>query len=167
MNILLTGEIGIGKSTVIERVIAKSGVNAGGMITKFRNRESPSRKLFISDLGREAALEAVSFSPDAPPEVETEIFDGFGCELVEAAGGYELAIIDELGFFERNALRFQKAIFELLDSPCDVLGVIKPDNRGWLSGIRAREDITIITVTIDNRDEVPARVMELLGLTPQ
>ena len=164
MNILLTGEIGIGKSTVVNRVVSASGVNAGGMITKFKDRESPFRKLYISDLGSEAALEVVSFKTDSPPEVKTEVFDSFGRELVEAASGYELAIIDELGFFERDALNFQKAIFWLLDSPANVLGVIKPDDRGWLSGIRARDDITIITVTTDNRDNLPGHVIGLFGL---
>ena len=164
MNILLTGEVGIGKSEIINRVLIDSGVHAGGVITKFINRARDDRKLFIMDLKHEIALEAVAFNPGRAPEVNIDVFNDFGSELVDRSKEYDLAVIDELGFFENNADKFKNAIFELLSGESNVLGVIKLGYRGWLDDIRAREDVNIITVTRENREEMHEHVLALLGL---
>ena len=164
MNILLTGESGVGKSEIIKRVLARTDVNAGGMLTEFVNREQDDRQLFMMDLQREVSLEVVSFRLGHSPKANVEVFNDFGSELIEKAKEYDLAIVDELGFFENNAGKFKSALFDLLADEMDVLGVIKLDYRGWLEDIRAREDVNIITVTPENRDEMPEYIIGLLGL---
>jgi len=164
MNILLTGESGVGKSEIIKRVLARTGVNAGGMLTEFVNREREDRQLFMMDLQREVSHEAVSFNFGDSPTVNMDVFNGFGSELIGKSKEYDLAIVDELGNFENNADKFKDAVLGLLTDEIDVLGVIKSDYRGWLNDIRARNDVNIITVTMENREEMPGYIIGLLGL---
>jgi nucleoside-triphosphatase len=159
-NVFLTGDIKVGKSTIINKVLAGYKGSLGGFRTvpylldgrlKTFVLESVSPNLqrqgihFIcrdSEAGRRIGL------PDTFEEYGVRILKH---SLAENAG---LIIMDELGIFESAAVNFQKQVFAVLESAIPVLGVLKAKPTTFLDEIRDREDVTVVPVSPENRDEL-------------
>ncbi|MDR1299260.1 MAG: nucleoside-triphosphatase [Oscillospiraceae bacterium] len=157
-HIFLTGEIQVGKSTSIRQFLAETGVLADG----FTSRVIPAngrRELYISQFDSrrgmpERRLAATVGHPGA--RAFLDVFDGYGTDIINSSGKYGLVIMDELGSLEENALSFKAAVIEKLNGPVRVLGVIKKTESAFLDSVRKRADVAIITVTPENRDDLPA-----------
>lgn len=156
-HVFLTGEIQIGKSTALQRFLEKNGAKAYGFLTRFSSREE-ERELFIyrfdTERGAYDGKVAVKMNRSGV-ELFSEVFSQHGAEIIKAAGQGELVIMDELGVFEERAPEFKNAVFETLDGAKRVFGVIKLKASPFLDAIRARDDVELITVTVENRDGIP------------
>lgn len=175
MNILLTGEIQTGKSTVIRKVTEKHpDWKIGGFITVKapEGGKAPEnwpdgqeflpdaiyicragRPVFSSDLGVVGDCGEFGFPKSFP-----EVFDRTGKKLVEDIEGYDLIIMDELGFMENEAKLFQEAVFKTLGSGVPVLGVLKKKESSFLNSVRSFPGVKVIEVTEDNRDALAVSV---------
>ena len=70
--------------------------------------------------------------------------------------------MDELGFFENDAARFQEAVFRVLDADKPVLGVLKQKDTPFLRQVRHREDVIVYEIREDNRERLlPVILCEL------
>lgn len=173
-HIFLTGEIQVGKSTVIQKTLDALDVDWGGFRTYFsQDRTAADRRLYIRQAGQESCFDedrvvARFHGGKRPPEVYPERFDALGTQYIkDAASGAEVIVMDELGDLERNALRFQDAVFGALEGENPVLGVIKLLSGGWVDRLRAHPNVALITVNTQNRDELPVRLArELRGSCP-
>ena len=162
-NLFLTGPCGVGKSTVIDRVLAAYPGGVGGFRTWFGpDRAEPERDLYLSDAWKQLALPAVHYAGGAVAEVYLHCFNGYGRALLDGAGDAGLIVMDELGRLEGMAADFQNAVFRALDGPASVLGVLRFDAHGWLDGIRARPDVELLPVTEENRDDLPRQILKAL-----
>lgn len=170
MKIFLTGEIQVGKSTVITKTLSLLKVTPGGFKTYYGpDRGSPDRFLYLNSAAepqvysKEKAV--VRFTQGNPPEVLTEKFDTLGAELIRTARiNSKLILMDECGSLEREAFFFQKEILDTLDSDLPVLGVIKLISRGWTDRIRNHSEVTLLTVTAENRDNLPLMIAPMFRL---
>jgi len=167
MNFLLTGELHSGKSTVIKKTLCELNMRVGGFCTPFgSNRESPDRLLCMhrADLPPEIDMDhAIAVFSAGDRQSLPERFDELGCRfLLEAEGLAEIIIMDELGALEKDAEKFQKAVLKTLDMPGPVLGVLRKGFSDWTKNIAEREDVCVITVTADNRDELPMILSDLI-----
>ena len=165
MNIFLTGPKGVGKSTIVGRVMEDFISLSGGFLTWFSgDRKAPDRCLYISDLNKKTARAAVKFK-DGRPSPDPSAFDDFGAELVSSGG--RLLIMDELGRFEAGCPRFHEAVIRALDSRTPVLGVVQLSAKSWLDELSSRPDTEIIHVTAENRNllalELADRIRKMLG----
>jgi nucleoside-triphosphatase len=161
MHIFLTGEIQAGKSTALRRFLAETKIPADGFMTIFDCRGA-DRELYLTRFDTEISGEAerrlaASFS-GGRPEINSEIFDGFGAACLNRAGRRSLILMDELGVMESGAKYFQAAVFRRLDGIMPVVGVIQRRESPFLDTICARADVRLITVTKDNRDTVPGEL---------
>lgn len=161
MHIFLTGEIQIGKSTVIAKTLALLNIIPGGFRTYFgSDRECFDKLLYMNSaagpkLFREENV-VVRFSKGQPPQVLAEKFDICGAELIRAArGNSSLILMDECGSLERDAFVFQKEIMDTLEGDIPVFGVIKLTSSGWTDRVRNHPKVKLITVTKENRDDLP------------
>lgn len=168
MNIFLTGEIQIGKSTIIHKTIELLNKNHGGFKTYFGpDRNLPNRLLYMNSI-RETNVYSeeysiVRFSEDSKPQVIDNRFNTFGLELIkEAMENRELIIMDECGKLEKDSLEFQEQVLSALECDIPILGVIKLDASGWVDSIRNHPSVELITVTIENRNELPRIIAEKL-----
>lgn len=161
MKIFLTGEIQVGKSTIIAKTLKLLQITPGGFRTYFGlDRGSPDRLLYMNSAAELPIYKkknaVVKFAKGKPPLVLTEKFDVFGGELIrQARANSKLILMDECGNFERDALAFQKEILDSLDSNIPVLGVIKLDSHGWTDKIRIHPKVKLLTITKENRDALP------------
>ncbi len=157
-NLFLTGEIRVGKSTLLKEVVREQGWRRGGFQTRpvldfrgvcgyglepFGTEEERMPPLIARRTGR--GFEALPLT-----------FDGLGCSLLFGAldRGDELIVMDEIGFFESRAREFHKAVLACLDSPIPVLGVLKKSEALLPRKVRGRADVVTVEVTRQNRDEL-------------
>ena len=169
-HIFLTGAVQTGKSTAIRRFLcANRAYRAGGFITVSRPSAEPGFlwDVFIlphdyteSDIlparlvGRRSAERGGSRAYPAA-------FDAEGTALLRREGHFDLLLMDELGRMELGAPLFRAAVLHALDGSIPVLGVIKPEHNEFLDAVRAHENVTVLEVTEENRDAIPARIAAL------
>lgn len=73
-----------------------------------------------------------------------------------------LVVIDEIGKMECLSPLFVKEMTALLDSPRRVLATIALKGDGFIRTVKARNDIELLTVTVQNRDELAERITQVL-----
>lgn len=160
-HIFLTGDIQIGKSTILQKVLSSASFKYGGFRTFFgSDRSSPERCLYIAQAGLPPAAGETQviarFSGTAPPVAYPEQFNIYGAHYIqEALNNAHLILMDELGNFENGAVPFQTAVLRALEGKLPVLGTVKQSAVGWLDKIRSHPNVELITVHKDNRDELP------------
>lgn len=166
MHIFLTGEIQIGKSTVLRKTMEGLGFSVGGFRTFYKgDRRLPDKVLCIAgvnDAYMDEAQVVVRFI-DGKPTAFPEQFDRVGGMLLrkarESAG---LIIMDECGRLEREATLFQEEVLKTICGDIPVLGVVRYDAGGWTHDIRNHPNVQVITVDRDNRDRLPAELIAKL-----
>ena len=168
MHVFLTGEIQIGKSTVLQKSLSLLRLPFGGFCTYFGpDRYAPEHGLYIGDAAWPKVFLAdnvvACFREGVPPEVHAERFDTLGSRYISAASAHEkIIVMDECGRLERGALRFQRHVLDALDGNVPILGVVKLSASGWADGIRSHPKVKLIIVDKQNRDRLPVALSDLL-----
>ncbi|WP_017755429.1 nucleoside-triphosphatase [Calidifontibacillus oryziterrae] len=165
-NIFLTGEKQVGKSTIINNIIDNFTGNICGFKTLLETKEG--RQFYFS--GFNPMIDSIPkiyiCKKDNNDKLEgiTEAFDDFGVKILEDSlnDSSDLIIMDELGVFENQAYRFQKSVYKCLNSAIPVIGVIKAKPSLFLDTIRNRDDVTIVNVTKENREQAYLYLKSLL-----
>lgn len=159
MHIFLTGEIQVGKSTVVRKAAELSGLAVGGFLTYFHNRSSDNRTLHISEAGQDITVQECSVVAEFYPggiRLHPERFDELGVQYIQRARERaKLIIMDECGRFEQTAHDFLREIIMTLDGGVPVLGVLKQRAAPWMDEIKNHSGVRVYTVTEDNRNALP------------
>lgn len=161
-HILLCGERGSGKSTLIRRLLAHSARPLGGFITL--RLKTPDENGFYP----------IHLYPAAQPESErtndrtnlvgicdsrtsvrhSEIFDTLGAALLDDPPRGGLVLMDELGFLENDAAVFQSAVLRALDGETPVLAAVKPKDTPFLRAVREHKNAEVFFIDAQNREEL-------------
>ena len=178
-KLFLTGERGVGKSTLINRFTQTLDFDPYGFQTLPSKTEKSGRDTLIirpysADLpydrdpapGRgNVAVVASRGKHGQIRNVNIDAFEKTGAEILRislaASGSPRLIIMDELGFMESEAYIFQSEVFRCLDGRTPVLGLLRAASTPFLDGIRVHDDVVIIEVTVKNREQI---FEELLAL---
>jgi nucleoside-triphosphatase len=168
INILLTGIPGIGKTTIIKKVVSLCPMSAGGFFTQ-EIREQGKRKGFhIIDIHtkKEGILAHVAISSPyrvGKYGVDLRGFEEIGVKALEdALETKDLIVIDEIGKMELFSDLFQKTVLMCLSSSKRVLGSIKLKGNPFVDSIKKRTDVNIIEVNEKNRDFLPAEMLHFI-----
>jgi len=153
---------------VIRRVLAAGVRLAGGFVTEEIRRGGRRLGFRVEDLhsGAEGILAHVDRK--GKPRVgkygvDVASFERVGVQaLREAMPRDGCVIIDEIGKMELCCKAFGEAVAVAMDSDHPVLGTIPIHRHPFLDALRQRPDVTLIDVTHASRDELPARLVELL-----
>lgn len=166
MRLLLTGSPGVGKTTVIRNILkAIPGVQCAGFYTEERRERGQRRGFKICTLdGKEAVLATVS-GVRGPRvgryTVHVAEFEDLVLQRIDAdKTTADLFVIDEIGRMELESTKFRNALIELLARPCNLLGTVAKRGKGFLDQIKGRNDIELIEVTKENRDQLPSTIIE-------
>ena len=166
-TILLTGEPGSGKTTLIKEVITKAEKNAGGFYTE-EIRERGARKGFkiVTLDGKEAVLSHVDIKSTyrvSKYGVDLGAIDELAVPAIEeATKSCDIVVIDEIGKMELYSSRFKEAVNEALDSGKKVLGTIMLASNPVANKIKERPDLVTILVSKTNRDQVRKELLSWL-----
>lgn len=158
-KIFLTGARRIGKSTVIDRVLTQLQCSIGGFRTGFADAEHT--KLELVSLATDERETVMRRDGNGTRTVYAQGFDTLGVSALE--GDAELLVADELGFLEEDARAFQSAVLRALCGDTPMLGVLRQDKNGWLDAVRSHPRVQLLTVNTENRDSIPAEVLEALA----
>jgi len=169
-NILLEGDPGIGKTTLILKIAELlTKYRIGGFFTR-EIREHGYRVGFRieSFSGKSGILSHIKFS--AGPQVgkyrvSMEELNSVGAKaIVDALVKCDVIIIDEIGPMELLSEKFKKATQKALNSPKPVLAVVhwKAKDR-LIDETKNREDQETFTVTYQNRNKLPEAIARILA----
>jgi nucleoside-triphosphatase len=165
-NILITGVPGIGKTTIIVRLLeALKDFCAAGFYTKEIRRGGIRKGFELIDLnGRKSLLSHVSIkSPFRVSKygVDLQAFDEFLDAIAFFDSSTDLIIIDEIGKMECLSQKFNTLLEKILDSEKLLIATIALKGSGIIKRIKERPDIRLFEMTRDNRDSL-ARDISLL-----
>jgi nucleoside-triphosphatase len=171
---LLTGRPGVGKTTVIQTVAAQLGTRAGGFYTQ-EMREQGQRTGFrlVTLDGASGILASVNISSPCRVGrygVHLRDLEQVGVEaLRRAVERPELTavVIDEIGKMELCSPAFREAVLAALDSPKAVLATVMARSHPWVDAIKARPMVTLVEVTLANRQVLPERILHWLQQMPE
>lgn len=158
-NIFLTGEIQVGKSTMIKKILNDASFSYGGFATSPYFKKDVLRGFLLTSLNpreRDEASAVIGYCSEGCWNSVPEAFDGFGADVIRnaMAAKLDLIIMDELGFFESDASVFQEVVHNCLDSAVPVLGVLKAKSTDFLNSIKNREDTLVINLCKTDREAV-------------
>lgn len=155
-KILICGPRGVGKSTLIRRLTALYPGPVSGFVTK-RETVADGEGLFpiyihpavCPEARRQYGPENLIGRCDSRRSVRcTPVFDDWGPRLLEGPG---LLLMDELGFLERDARRFQEAVLAALQGDQPVLAAVKNRNDPFLQAVRGVPGVRVLYITRENR----------------
>lgn len=155
MNILLTGQPHVGKSTLIRGLVADISYKQGFLTQEIIDGGLRTGYELISALGDTATLASVHSTSSIRVSrygVDVEALDAFVAKLPAAEPG-NLLYIDEIGQMELFSADFKDLARKYLDAPEPFIGTLKKDyHDDFTDALRARNDIEIIEVKPQNRD---------------
>jgi nucleoside-triphosphatase len=163
-NVLLTGPPGYGKTTVIRRVVERSGERrlAGFYTQEIRQHGQRVGFEAIGLNGQTTTLAHVdSPSPHRVGRYGVDL-GGFEAivqaELARPADCVDVFVIDEIGKMECLSRVFVEAVTRVLDSPVPILATVAAKGGGFIAAVRGRPDVEVIAVSTDNRDKLAAEL---------
>ncbi len=164
-NIFITGSPGVGKTTLIRRIIDSGSLRkAKGFYTQ-EIRENGERKGFkVVDLkGREGVLAHINIGGHhkvGKYKVDTKALEEVGIKAIkEGLNEGATIIVDEVGPMELCSESFRKTILEVLDSENKVIGTIKLSKDRFLESIKNREDTKIFHLEKNNFEDLKWEIM--------
>jgi nucleoside-triphosphatase len=165
-RILLTGPPQCGKTTVSQKVIAGFPGRAAGFYTR-EVRERGARVGFeiVTLTGERAWLSHVNFPGPlrvGKYGVNLENFHRVALPALEVAPGVELMVVDEVGKMECLSDEFVAAMEHLWTAPVPLIITVAEKGGGFIAALKAKPDKTLITVTHNNREALPDRILTFL-----
>ena len=168
-HLLICGERGVGKSTLIRRLLEKNTREVGGFVTKRlpvadENGFFPIYLYPASQSEGERRNETANLvgTCDSRSSIRhPEVFDGLGAQLIKSAPSGGIILMDELGFLENDAKVFQSAVLCALDGDTPVLAAVKPKDTPFLRAVRGHKNENAELVLIDeqNRDALLEKLL--------
>ncbi len=168
-NILITGNPGVGKTSLIHSIVSELNIPAGGFYTSEIRDENGKRTGFkIISLGGDegimASIDFISKYKVSRYRVDVETIDKIGVNAIgEAIKSNRLVIIDEIGKMELFSKSFQDIVMQALDSPLVVLGTISAKDTAFTKKIKERQDTKIVTLTRQNFNEIKTYIERLIS----
>ena len=150
-HLFLTGEKGVGKSTLIDYLLA--GRTPCGF-----------RTLRVEGVLSRPSVHLLTV-PDTTPTADNllfycgafspERFDTLGVAALENRSG-DVLLMDELGPAEAGAEKFTAAVLAALDGELPILGVLQQADTPFLRAVARHPRVRLVTVTPQNRDVLRA-----------
>jgi nucleoside-triphosphatase len=167
--ILLTGRPGVGKTTIIRKIVSALGDSAGGFYTS-EVRHGGTRVGFeLTTLdGDHAWLASLVPEVNFPRatsmgryRVNLDTIEMIGVPaLLSALHQGQVIVLDEIGPMEMRSRCFCEVVWRILDSGAPLVGtiVLRPDP--FADQVKTHSRVRLYTVTLENRERLHE---EMLG----
>jgi len=172
--ILLTGQPGIGKTTIIKRLAELAGSRAGGFYTQ-EIREHGQRKGF-EIVTFEGEKDYLALKSPQKPFTNGVAFKSYRINLdginniavpslLKARDKGKLVIADEIGPMEVCSTTFCETIMQLLDDEAvTMIGTIVRRPYRFADDVKRHPRVKLIEVTFKNRDGMAEEVWGEVGI---
>ena len=170
MKILLTGKPGVGKTTVVKKVVQKLKDKVIGFWTEDIRDKLNKRTGFkiVTTEGTEAIL-ASKYLFETPYKVgsyyvDVETFEKIVIPVLEKALKEDkTVVIDEIGKMELFSKRFISVVEEIFEKKEKILATVPiKDVHPFVKKVKERKDVLLIEVTLSNRNYLPEKIIQML-----
>lgn len=167
---LIVGARGIGKSTLIRKVLKELNRPASGFLTKKETSLSdeysnspvyiydPEKPHDRSSENQVGACSAHGFM------VKKGAFDRYAPKLLTPVPEDHVVVMDEIGFMESEEKLFCDAVLSLLDGDVPVIAAVKNKDFPFLERVRSHPKCRCFFITEENRDALYYEVMDFMKL---
>lgn len=168
MHTLIVGERGVGKSTLIGRVLRALNRPVCGFETKKEDSladELRGSPIYIYDAWQarvRTAENLVGYCKNHHFDAATEAFDRFAPKLRKPAPRGGIVLLDELGFMESRAEAFCAAVLALLEGDAPVIAAVKDKDMPFLQAVRTHPNAKCFYITKENRDALFPEVLDFV-----
>ena len=165
MHALIVGDRGVGKSTLIRRVLKELNRPVFGFETKKEEAlEDPLRgcPIYIFDAGKphcQTAENFIGYHRETDFGTFTAAFDRYAPKLLATVPEDAVVELDEIGFLEANSVAFCQAVLHLLDGDRPVIAAVKNREIPFLNRIRKHSNARCFAITPENRDTLYEEVL--------
>lgn len=157
MKVFLYGKRHSGKTTIINRLLEELKLDPSGFRTISGSPDAEGDwNIYITGAGKDSGprYKAACCHKDGSWESYADVFDSAGERLLRFSAAPRIVLMDELGFMEAKALKFQQRVLEILDEDYPVLGVVKPKSNDFLRRIIDYPGVVTVEVNEENRGDV-------------
>ncbi|MBQ8620286.1 MAG: hypothetical protein IJ418_22640 [Clostridia bacterium] len=164
-HLFLTGDKQVGKSTLLRRLITQKQLDCSGFETRAFYLDEERRGFTLHGRVEMPPYENDCICCARVGEKKSvpvlPVFEENGVAILKKslASPSAFILMDELGRLEKQAGAFIDQIYTCLDSPKRVLGVLQRCSSKHVEAIARREDVTVLTVTQENRDELLSQLL--------
>ena len=165
--LLLVGRPGIGKTTVIQKVLEILSERAGGFYTEeIRGRRGRAGFRLVTLDGQSAVMAHVKFRRTGIPRVsrygvDVGAIDGIGVAAIHGAmQAKQVIIVDEIGKMELYCERFKDVVMRAIARPHVVVATVMSRSHAWVDALKDRPEVTVWQVTVLNRDSLAQQVVQ-------
>lgn len=167
MHALIVGDKGIGKSTLIDKVLMQLSCEVRGYLTVKETVQDDNGRypVYIYEYGKagtRSAEKLVGFSDGKHSESYPKVFDRNAVILQEARRNADIIVMDEIGIMERSADTFCAEVLKCLDGVKPVLAAVKSKPSSYLERIRKHPNCRVFYITEENREELVTEVFAYL-----
>lgn len=173
-NIFITGDVRIGKSTVIKKTLDllkdnyENNFKIGGykccrnIIIEKHLTKYEFFLVSLRDLSSYKIIENKIINNIDNVEIFTQNFNLYSEKLNNDIKNCQLIILDEIGCAESNSYKFIDSLNKVLDSDKPVLGVLKKKNCSLINDIKKRDDLLLFEVDENNRDFIYKDIYKII-----
>lgn len=167
-HIFLTGEKQVGKSTLLRKLIDRRALECTGFETRAFYLEGERRgftlhgRVQMPPYENDCVVCARVGERKSVPVLPVFEENGVRMLTLSLNAPAPFLLMDELGRLERQAPAFCAQVLACLDSGKRVLGVLQRCDAPLVQAIAAREDVTLIDITPENRDAWLERLVRAL-----
>lgn len=168
MHALIVGDRGVGKSTLIRRVLKELNRPLFGFETKKEAAlEDPLRgcPIYIYDAGKphcRTQENLIGYHKEQDIAAMTAAFDQYAPKLAESVPKKAVVELDEIGFLEAKSEAFCQAVLHLLDGQNPVLAAVKNREHPFLDSVRSHPKARCFYITVENRDALYTEILEFM-----
>lgn len=166
--ILLTGRPGIGKTTVIKKIVSLLGrETCGGFYTREIRLAGQRTGFEIVTLAGQTnylatKLPEICFVRGVPfgkYRVNLEAIEMVAVPaMLDALRQDQIIVIDEIGPMEILSEAFCQAVLDILDSSCPVIGAIVQRPNTFADRVKAHSRVVVRPITMANRARLPLQI---------
>lgn len=168
-HILICGPRGVGKSTLIEKLLKNCTMPVYGFFTRSTPRTKDGfHSIYMHPAGASERIQTVENHigdcDGRQRTVNTEVFTEIGVPLLRAQKD-GIIFMDELGFMEIGSRPFCDAVMACLDGDIPVIATVKERyNVDFLNQVRAHHNTTLYQITKENRDILYQELSHVVAL---